>query len=123
MWRNTHTIMLPGWNLDKCVIIILILQLSIIPTSFAIGVGFSVSDSSGSVGISDYYIVSDSVSVHESGTGGFSPASISSSRTVSGPGSIIMMQKYQGSGGYNGYNEHAQYHVDIDLNWANIVKL
>ena len=96
--------MLPGWNLDKCVIIILILQLSIIPTSFAIGVGFSVSDSSGSVGISDYYIVSDSVSVHESGTGGFSPASISSSRTVSGPGSISMMQKYQGSGGYNGYN-------------------
>ena len=80
------------------------LMILTIPTSLAIGVGFSVSDSSGSVGILDYYFVSDDVSVHESGTGGYSPASISSSRTVSGPGSINMMQKYIGSGGYSGFN-------------------
>jgi hypothetical protein len=74
------------------------------PSSLAIGVGFSVSDGGGSVGILDYYTVSDDVAVHESGTGGYSPASISSSRTVSGPGSINMVQKYMGSGGYNGFN-------------------
>ncbi|MCX6672718.1 MAG: hypothetical protein NTY37_09980, partial [Methanothrix sp.] len=79
------------------------MQFSIIPTSFAIGVGFSVSDNAGSVEISDYYVVSDSVSVHESGAGGFSPASISSSRTIFGPGGIKMLQRYLGSGGYNGY--------------------
>jgi len=76
----------------------------LISESFAIGFGFSVSDTTGGVEISDYYFVSDSVAVHESGSGGFSPATISSSRTISGEGSINMMQIYRGSGGYEGYN-------------------
>jgi len=96
--------MLPDWRLGQILIAILFLNFIFIPTTFAIGVGFSVSDNTGSVGILDYYFVSDSVSVHESGTGGFSPASISSSRAISGSGSINMMQKYRGSGGYTGHN-------------------
>jgi hypothetical protein len=105
MCRNRCVTMLPAWRLIRNMIIIIFIMLfSMIPTSFAIGVSFSVSDSTGSVAISDSYTVSDSVSVHESGSGGFSPASISSSRSVSGPGGIKMLQKYLGSGGYKGYN-------------------
>ncbi len=105
MCRNRCVTMLPAWRLIRNMIIIIFIMLfSMIPTSFAIGVSFSVSDSTGSVAISDSYTVSDSVSVHESGSGGFSPASISNSRSVSGPGSIKMLQKYLGSGGYKGYN-------------------
>jgi hypothetical protein len=96
--------MLPEWRLIRILLIIFVLQFSLIPTSLAIGVGFSVSDSSGSVGISDQYFVDDDISVHETGSGGFSPASISSSREISGSGNTSLMQKYRGSGGYQAYN-------------------
>ena len=96
--------MLPNSTLIGNIIIILMLTFIIIPPSPAIDVGFSVSDNGGTVAINDKYSVSDSVSVHESGTGGFRPASISSQREVSGPGSINMAQTYSGSGGYNGFN-------------------
>jgi hypothetical protein len=96
--------MLPNSNLVRYIIIIFMLPFQFIPTGLAIDVGFSVSDNGGTVAINDKYSVSDSVSVHESGTGGFRPASISSQRDVSGPGSINMAQIYSGSGGYNGFN-------------------
>jgi hypothetical protein len=83
--------MLPNSNLVRYIIIIFMLPFQFIPTGLAIDVGFSVSDNGGTVAINDKYSVSDSVSVHESGTGGFRPASISSQRDVSGPGSINIM--------------------------------
>ena len=78
--------MLPASKLIRILLIIFVLQFSLIPASLAIGVGFSVSDSSGSVEISDQYFVDDDVSVHETGSGSFSPASISNSRDISGFG-------------------------------------
>ena len=96
--------MLPEWRLIRILLIIFVLQFALIPTSLAIGVGFSVSDSSGSVGISDQYFVNDSVSVNEIGSAGFSPPSISNTRDISGSGNMSLMQKYSGSGGYHAYN-------------------
>ncbi len=86
-----------------------VLSVLICPTAMAIGFGFSVYDNSGGVSLTDYYLASDDVSVYESGAGGYYPASISSTRTISGSGSIKMAQVYKGSGGsggsgYSGYN-------------------